>query len=122
MELMDEELIEQLKEKPSLQFLIGLEAFQYSAPFDPSMMVFFRKHLPESVVNECNERIVRHELSVIRSSAADEHRDNNSDGGGMASTADQEIEAWPEVGAFYWTVPSPDNVNSGREEQGLISV
>ena len=27
-----------------------------------------------------------------------------------------------EVGAFYWTVPAPDIVNSGREEQGLISV
>ena len=28
----------------------------------------------------------------------------------------------PEVGAFYWTVPAPDIVNSEREEQGLISV
>jgi len=27
-----------------------------------------------------------------------------------------------EVGAFYWTVPAPDIVNSGREEQGSISV
>jgi hypothetical protein len=28
----------------------------------------------------------------------------------------------PEVGAFYWTVLAPDIVNSGREEQGLVSV
>ncbi len=27
-----------------------------------------------------------------------------------------------EVGAFYWTVLAPDNVNPGREEQGSISV
>jgi hypothetical protein len=27
-----------------------------------------------------------------------------------------------EVGAFYWTVPAPDIVNSGREEQGSVSV
>ncbi len=27
-----------------------------------------------------------------------------------------------EVGAFYWTVPAPDIVNSGREEQGSFSV
>ena len=27
-----------------------------------------------------------------------------------------------EVGAFYWTVPAPDIVNSRREEQGSISV
>jgi hypothetical protein len=27
-----------------------------------------------------------------------------------------------EVGAFYWTVPAPDIVNPGREEQGSVSV
>ena len=27
-----------------------------------------------------------------------------------------------EVGAFYWTDLTPDIVNSGREEQGSISV
>jgi len=25
-----------------------------------------------------------------------------------------------EVGACYWTVPAPDIVNSGQEEQGLV--
>ena len=37
--LMDEELVEQIKENPCLQFFIGLKAFQYSATFDPSIMV-----------------------------------------------------------------------------------
>jgi IS5 family transposase len=41
--LADEELVEQFKENPYLQFFFGLEAFQYSAPFDPSMMVYFGK-------------------------------------------------------------------------------
>jgi hypothetical protein len=27
-----------------------------------------------------------------------------------------------EVGAFYWTVLAPDIVNSGREEQGSVSL
>jgi len=44
--LTDKELVEQIKENPYLQFLIGLEASQYSVPFDPSMMVYFRKRLP----------------------------------------------------------------------------
>jgi IS5 family transposase len=66
--LTDEELVEQIKENPYLQFFIGLEAFQYSAPFNPSMMVYYRKRLPEAVVNDCNERIVRHGLKVISSS------------------------------------------------------
>ncbi len=41
--LADEELVDQFKDNPYLQFFFGLEAFQYSAPFDPSMMVYFGK-------------------------------------------------------------------------------
>ena len=87
--LTDEELVEQIKENPYLQFFIGLEAFQYSAPFDPSMMVYFRKRLPEAVVNDCNERIVRHGLKVIRSSVDHDPGDDDGSGGGSTSTADQ---------------------------------
>ncbi|MBM5815006.1 MAG: hypothetical protein FJ083_00010 [Cyanobacteria bacterium K_Offshore_surface_m2_239] len=76
------------------QFFIGLEAFQYSAPFDPSMMVYFRKRLPESVVNDCNERIVLHGLSVIRFAAADSHdNDDSSQGSENAAATDQQIES-----------------------------
>ena len=78
--LTDEELVEQIKENPYLQFFIGLEGFQYSAPFDPSMMVYFRKRLSEAVVNDCNERIVRHGLNLIRASEAEEHDQDDSKG------------------------------------------
>ena len=61
----DEELVEQIKENPYLQFFIGLEAFQYSAPFDPSIIVYFRKRLPESVINDSNERFVCHGMNLI---------------------------------------------------------
>ena len=44
--LTDEELVEQIMENPYIQFFIGLEACQYSAPVGPSMMVYFRKRLP----------------------------------------------------------------------------
>jgi hypothetical protein len=40
--LTDEELVQQIKENPYLQFFIGLEPFVYAAPFDPSMMAYFR--------------------------------------------------------------------------------
>jgi hypothetical protein len=40
LERTDEELIEQIKENPYLPFFIGLEDYQYSAPFDSSMMVY----------------------------------------------------------------------------------
>jgi hypothetical protein len=80
--LTDEELVEQIKENPYLQFFIGLQAFQHSAPFDPSMMVYFRKRLPESVINDCNERIVSHGLVVIHSAESD---DDVGTGGGSSS-------------------------------------
>jgi IS5 family transposase len=86
--LTDEELVEQIKENPYLQFFIGLEAFQYSAPFDPSMMVYFRKRLPEAVVNDCNERIVRYGLKVIHSSDSQD-RGDDSGSGGSTSPANQ---------------------------------
>jgi transposase, IS5 family len=79
--LTDEELVEQIKEYPYLQFFIGLEAFQYSAPFDPSMIVYFRKRLPESIVNDCNERIVRHGLNLIRSAESEDDENDKSDSG-----------------------------------------
>ncbi len=88
--LTDEELVEQIKENQNLQFLIGLEAFQYSALFDPSMMVYFRKRLPEAVVNDCNDRIVRHGLKVIRSSDDQDPGDYSRSGGGSASPGDQQ--------------------------------
>ncbi len=34
--LTDEQLVEQIKENPYLEFVIGLEAFKYSAQFNPS--------------------------------------------------------------------------------------
>jgi IS5 family transposase len=87
--LTDEELVEQIKENPYLQYFIGLEAFQYSAPFDPSMMVYFRKRLPEAIVNDCNERIVRHGLNMIRASDAQGPGDDNGSSGGSTSPPDQ---------------------------------
>jgi len=87
--LTDEELVEQIKENPYLQFFIGLEAFQYSAPFDPSMMVYFRKRLPETVVNDCNERIVRHGLTVIRSAESQED-DDDEQGSESANSGNQQ--------------------------------
>jgi len=92
--LTDEELVEQIKENPYLQFFIGLEAFQYSAPFDPSMMVYFRKRLPESVVNDCNERIVRHGLSIIRSAESQDDEDGDNDTG--LTSSDQPVQPGPD--------------------------
>jgi hypothetical protein len=102
MGLTDEELVEQIKENPYLQFFIGLVAFQYSAPFDPSMMVYFRKRLPGSVVNDCNERIVRHGLNVIRSAGSQDDEDGGHDSGSASSIKQlqQPVQATPNQGTL----------------------
>ena len=92
----DEELVEQIKENPYLQFFIGLEAFQYSAPFDRSMMVYFRKWLPESVINDCNERIVCHGLNVIRSAKS---VDDQGPGNGSRSFIESDREGKEDDGS-----------------------
>ena len=54
------------------------------------MMVYFRKRLPEAVVNDCNERIVRHGLNLIRAAETEEHDQDDSQGGGGSSVCDTE--------------------------------
>lgn len=54
----DEETVEQLSENHYMQYFIGLEQYMDEEPFDPSMMVHFRKRLGRDVVMEINSRIV----------------------------------------------------------------
>jgi len=58
----DEAVVEELKENPYLQYLIGLKAYQYEAPFDASMMVHFRKRISTEMLQEINEKIVKVQL------------------------------------------------------------
>ena len=54
----DEELVEQVRENPYLQFFLGLEAFQQGSPFEASMMVHFRKRITAEMLCEINETLV----------------------------------------------------------------
>jgi len=82
--LIEIELVLQLKENSYLLFFIILEAFHCSGSFDLSMVVFFRERLPDSVVNDCNERIGRHGLNAIRS---EKSQDGENDS--ISSSSDQ---------------------------------
>jgi len=54
----DEELVEQIRESPYLQFFLGYEGYEYELPFDPSMMVHFRKRLSADILKEVNTLII----------------------------------------------------------------
>lgn len=47
----DRETVEQITENPYLQYLIGLEKYQIEPPFDPSLMVYFRKRLDQKIMS-----------------------------------------------------------------------
>ena len=53
----DEETVEQISENPYLQYFLGFESFKLERPFDPSMLVHFRKRLSMDLVCKINERI-----------------------------------------------------------------
>lgn len=57
----DRETVEQITENPYLQYFIGLERFQTEPPFDPSLMVHFRKRLDKEIMLKVNEMICRSE-------------------------------------------------------------
>lgn len=57
----DRETVEQITEKHYLQYFIGLEKYQIEPPFDPSLMVHFRKRLDQKIMNKINELICQSE-------------------------------------------------------------
>ena len=60
----DEEMVEQIRENPYLQFFLGFHAFRDEQPFDPSMFVHFRKRFSLEELNRINEAIVSAERAA----------------------------------------------------------
>lgn len=55
----DRETVEQILENPYLQYFIGFREYQDKPPFDPSLMVHFRKRFNAETLKEINEEICR---------------------------------------------------------------
>jgi hypothetical protein len=58
LDITDEEVVEQIRENPYLQYFIGMEGYRDEAPFDPSMMTHFRERLTLEMLNRVNERVI----------------------------------------------------------------
>jgi len=72
----DEDVVENIKENPYLQHFIGMDKWSNEAPFDKSLMVWFRKRLSAKVLNEINEEMCRREA---RPDAEPPDDDNDDD-------------------------------------------
>jgi hypothetical protein len=84
--LPDEELVEYVRESPYLQYFLGYEGYKDELPFDPSMMVHFRKRLSGNILKEINALILE------KSKADDEGRDDGDEGKGAGEGEAKEPE------------------------------
>ena len=55
----DRETVEQIKENPYLQYFIGMSDYSNEAPFEPSMMVYFRERINMDFVKQINQKMVK---------------------------------------------------------------
>ena len=77
----DEETALQIQENPYLQYFCGYAGYDDSKlPFDPSLMVYFRKRLTPEVLGEINEMILQ---DVAKE---EEKKDDNDDGSSNSGT------------------------------------
>jgi len=53
--LSEEETVEQIRENAYMQYFLGFAGYSNKAPFDPSMMVYFRKRLSEEDLRWIND-------------------------------------------------------------------
>ena len=76
----DEETALMIQENPYLQYFCGYPGYDDSKPpFDPSLMVYFRKRLTPEVLGEINEIILR-DAARTEEKDEDDH-DDDGDGG-----------------------------------------
>ena len=77
----DEETALQIQENPYLQYFCGYPRYDdEKLPFDPSLMVYFRKRLTPEVLGEINEMIVRDAKERQVKEAESKDDDDDSDG------------------------------------------
>ena len=74
----DAEIPLRIQENPYLQYFCGYKAFDDSKPpFDPSMMVYFRKRLTPEIIGEINEMIIAAEQA--KAEKAEKEADGSDD-------------------------------------------
>ena len=55
----DRETIEQIRDNPYLQYFIGMSNYSNEAPFEASIMVYFRERINRNSVKKINQKMVK---------------------------------------------------------------
>jgi IS5 family transposase len=103
--LIDEETVEQIRVNAYMQFFLGFAGYSSKAPFDPLMMVHFRKRFSEDTLKRINELITElGKAMVIETKSSMQDNDNSNDPDDPGSDAGTQISIddfvkpadWPE--------------------------
>jgi len=86
--LTDAETVEQIRENPSIQYFCGFDSYTTEKPFDPSLMVHFRKRITADMMKEITEEAFAAEAKKAIESEADDDIDGGANGGAAGSAAD----------------------------------
>ena len=88
----DRETVAHIMENAYLQYFLGFEEFKFEAPFDPSLMVHFRKRLGIDTIIDINEMICK-----VKDNETDSNSNENNN---QPPPAQSEVQAIPaNVGA-----------------------
>jgi len=83
----DVEVVNHIKENPYLQHFIGMGKWSNEAPFDPSLMVWFRKRLSAKVLCTINEEMSKRAAQPEVEETEDNADDDEPHGGTMVLDA-----------------------------------
>ena len=78
--LTDRELVDQISENPYMQYFIGFKEFRAERPFDPSLLVAFRKRITGKMMEEISEK-----MFLVDEEDSDDDNDHSSGSGGGTS-------------------------------------
>ena len=91
----DEETALQIQENPYLQYFCGYPGYDdEKLPFDPSLMVYFRKRLTPEVLGEINEMILRDaKARQSKEIKSEDHDDSDHDSGQDGNSGTMIVDA-----------------------------
>jgi len=112
----DEEVVQSILEQPYLQYFVGLKKFTTEAPFDPSLMVWFRKRLSTKLIKEINEAMCKAEAMPKE---VTEPEDDEGHGGTLiidASCAPADIKYPTDTGLLAEAIEKTDAMIDTMQE------
>lgn len=73
----DRETVEQIRENPYLQYFLGMSDYSNEAPFEASMMVYFRERIGMNLVKKINQKMIKDFTEKTEESEAEKKTKNS---------------------------------------------